>query len=144
MRIQSKIKRRGAYLVGFHVAFRPCSLAPLISGDRRMSRALSWVFALMAYFGPPTWAKFAIEADRKAQLAIHGYLCGNVMFGIFCLAIISSGVLSLVAAGFGIVSFRALPRPRTWKRIGELVILSLPLLAAVIFLILLFLLAVNG
>jgi hypothetical protein len=95
-----------------------------------MKRALSLLIGLLAYFGPPAWALFAIEADRKAQLASHGWLCGNPMIGIICLAGIASSVLSLVATGLGIASLRAVPEPRPRARVIELIILFLPFVIA--------------
>ena len=91
-----------------------------------MKRALSLLFALLAYFGPPAWAYFAIEADREAQLAGHGWVCGNPMIGMIILAGITSGALSLVATGFGFASFRAIPKPRSTIRVLELCFLFLP------------------
>jgi hypothetical protein len=37
--------------------------------NSRVKRTLSWLFGVLAYFGPPVWAAFALEADRKSQLA---------------------------------------------------------------------------
>jgi len=78
-----------------------------------MKRTLSWLFGVLACFGPPVWAAFTIEADLKAQLAGHGWVCGNPMIGIMLLAGISSGFLSLIATGFSVASFRSLLRPQS-------------------------------
>ena len=96
------------------------------------------LIGLLAYFGPPIWAYFAIEADTKAQLAGHGWVCGNPMIGIICLAGIVSSLLSLVATSLGIASFRRVPRPRPKARIVELGFLILPLMIAGSYVILLF------
>jgi hypothetical protein len=91
-----------------------------------MKRTASWLFALLACIGPPIWAFFAIEADRRSQLATHGWVCGNPMIGMVCLAAIASSLLSLVAAVFGIAALRAIPAPRPGARFAELGLLLLP------------------
>jgi hypothetical protein len=88
------------------------------------------MIALLAYIGPAVWAFFAIEADRKAQLATHGWACGNPMIGIVCLAGIASSLLSLVATGLGIAALRAVPEPRPVARFAELGFLFLPAVVA--------------
>jgi hypothetical protein len=95
-----------------------------------MKRTLSLLIGLLAYFGPPIWAYFAIEADTKAQLAGRGWVCGNPMIGIICLAGIVSSVLSLVATGLGAASFLTVPKPRPIPRIVELGFLVLPFVIA--------------
>ena len=74
-----------------------------------------------------------IEADRKAQLAAHGWVCGNPMIGIMLLAVISSALLSSVATGLSVASFRGLPEPRSKARVAELAVFVLPLVASVGF-----------
>ena len=98
-----------------------------------MKRTLSWLFGVLAYSGPPVWAAFAIEADRKAQLAGHGWVCGNPMIGIMILAGISSALLALIATGFSVASFRGLPKPRSKARAAELGVFVLPLVISVGF-----------
>ena len=88
------------------------------------------LIAVLAYLGPPIWAYFAIEADAKAQLTDRGWVCGNPMIGIICLAGVASSVLSLAAAGFGVASFCAMPRPRPKVRVAELGFLLFPFLIA--------------
>src|SRR5262245_16544200 len=95
-----------------------------------MSRTLSLLIGGIAYVGPAIWAFFAIEADRKAQLSGHGFVCGNPMLGIICLAGILSAVFSLVATGFSVASYRGIPGPRPNSRVFELGILLLPFLIA--------------
>jgi hypothetical protein len=107
-----------------------------------MTRALSWLFGLTAYFGPPIWATFAIEADRKAQLAAHGghaWVCGTPMISIIFLAAISSSLLALVATGFNVASFRALPKPRSVARSAEVGLLILPVVISTGFIALILL-----
>jgi len=95
-----------------------------------MSRTVSLVIGAIAYFGPALWAFFAIEADRKAQLAGHGFVCGNPLLGMICFAGILSAVLSLVATGFGVAAFREIQKPRPTRRIVELGFLLMPFLLA--------------
>ena len=104
-----------------------------------MKRTLSWLFGVLAYFGPPVWAALAIEADRKSQLAGHGWVCGNPMIGIMLLAGISSGFLSLIATGFSVASFRSLPRPQSKGRVAELGVFILPLMISIGFIALILL-----
>jgi hypothetical protein len=64
-----------------------------------MERFFPWLIALVAYVGPPIWAYFEIERDAAAQKAARGWACGNPMLGIILIACITSGVMSVVAAG---------------------------------------------
>lgn len=98
-----------------------------------MKRKLSWLIASLAFVGPPVWASFAIQADRREQLAGHGWICGTPMILIFLTASVASSVLSLAATGFGVASFCALPRPRSFARRAEIGILILPFVLAVAF-----------
>ena len=111
---------------------------PVMSIVRHMKRKLSWLIASLAYFGPPVWAFFAIRADRKEQLAGHGWICGTPMLLILFTASAASGLLSLTATVFGIAAFRALPRPRSVLRGVELGLLILPLFLGVTYVALLF------
>ena len=111
--------------------------APVVANVNRMKRTLSWLFGALAYFGPPVWAAFAIEADRKAQLASHGWVCGNPMIGIMLLAGISSCLLAFIATAFGVASFRGLSKPRSRAHAAELGVFILPLVISVWFVALL-------
>ena len=105
-----------------------------------MNRALSILVGSLAYLVPPIWAFFAIEADRKEQLAAgHVGFCGNPMLGIICLAGIASATLSLVAACFGLSAFRGVPKPRSIIRTVELGFLFLPFLVVGSYVAVLFL-----
>jgi len=103
-----------------------------------MKRKMSWLIASLAYFGPPIWAFFAIRADRREQLAGHGWLCGTPMLLILFAACVAAGLLSLTATGFGLAAFRVLPRPRSAWRGVELGFLILPFLLGVSCLLMLF------
>jgi hypothetical protein len=103
-----------------------------------MKRTLSLLIALLAYFGPPIWAYFAIEADAKAQMAGRGWVCGNPEIGIVILAGIASSLMSLVATGFGVAAFFGLSKPRPKLRIVELALILLPFLVAGSYVTLLF------
>src|SRR5947209_7988051 len=91
-----------------------------------MRRKLSWTLALLAYTGPPAWAYFALAADRQAQLASHGWVCGNPMLGIMFLAAISSTALS---AGATALAFGALPEQPGGRRLIEIFVLAVPAIA---------------
>lgn len=84
------------------------------------------MFGLLAYVGPPAWAYFAIAADRDAQMASHGWVCGNPMLGMIFLAAIASTFFSVIATGLGIPSYRTLPSPLSERRVIELLLLTLP------------------
>lgn len=88
---------------------------------------------MLAYFGPPVWVLFTLEADRKAQLAGHGWVCGTPMIAMMLLAGSLSALLSLIATGFSVASFRGLPRPWPKARAAALTVFVLPLVASVGF-----------
>ena len=95
-----------------------------------MKRMLSIAIGLMAYIGPPIWAALAIEDDRRAQSASHGWVCGNPVIGIMLLASITVCALSLCATGIGVAALRAIPEPRPAMRLLELGFVFLPFVVA--------------
>jgi hypothetical protein len=100
-----------------------------------MSRKLSWLLAAIAYLGPPLWAYFAIKAAQDAQMAAYGFIkCGTPMAMTTLSACKASGLLSLLATGFAIASFRSASRPLLKTRVLEIVAVSVPLVVAVVIL----------
>lgn len=91
-----------------------------------MLRILSWLMAFVAYFGPPVWAYYAIEADRRAQLAAYGWVCGNPLIGINLQACLASAGLSFLGMGCALICYRKLPKPKRKMRTIELGVVSVP------------------
>ena len=103
-----------------------------------MKRRISWVFGVLAYVAPPTWAYFeqvSVYGNLNEQ---YGYVCGLPMLAIVMFAAMSAALLSGVAVWFSYLSFRALPRPRPVYRVVELAVLSGPLVFSVAIVALLF------
>lgn len=96
----------------------------------RVIRPLSWLLGMLAYLLPPIWAAFALEADRRAQDASNVH-CGGPAFGIVLFACLSSGCVSLVAIGLGIIYIRWSHEKLTLGREAELAALGIPLLLIV-------------
>src|SRR3974377_113147 len=97
-----------------------------------MKRKLSWMFAGVVYVGVPLWSWFAIESDQEAQMQAYKLIkCGTPMIGIMLLACVIAGGASLLASGFGVLSYRAVSGPHPKMRLLEIAALSLPLLVAI-------------
>jgi len=85
-----------------------------------MSRKISWLVALIGYFGPPVWTYATIEQDRQRQLAAHGWVCGTPMIGIILLACLSSIALLFLATRLGVFAHRGTSKKPRFIEFGFL------------------------
>ena len=99
-------------------------------------RKLSWLFSVLALVALPLWAYFQVSADIAAQREAHEFICGMPIMAIYFLTMVGSCLLSLIALGFGVPAYIRLPLPRSTPRKYELFVLSLPLIASAIVILL--------
>jgi len=95
-----------------------------------MMRSLSLLLTFLALIVVPLLAYLQAEAEARAQIAMHGWACGMPILGLYLLALIVSGLLSLVALVLGALAYRRLPTPRPIRRRFELAVVALPLALA--------------
>ena len=95
-----------------------------------VKRKLSWVLAALALVVVPLWARLQASADVAAQRDAHHFVCGMPLLAIYLLALIGSCLFSVGALGLGIPAYRALASSRSKLRMLELFVLGLPLIAA--------------
>jgi len=101
------------------------------AAGHKMLRRASWLVFVASVTVPAAWARmqlaifFGVDAVPK---------CGMPVLVIYAWAFLSSGLLSLIAAGLAGVAYRRLPAPRGVARTAECVLVSVPaLVAAVLF-----------
>lgn len=93
-------------------------------------RAIAWLLAATALVGIPLWVATQSRADTAAQVAERGWTCGMGVLGLFLIGLTLAAVLSLASLLLAGLAYRATPRPRSPWRAAELLLFSLPLLAA--------------
>ena len=93
-------------------------------------RRASLSFAVAALAMPPIFGWWLIRRDSET-MAARGFICGNPLIGDALIAVMLAGLLSFVALVSGSLAFRRLPAPRPRVRKLELLVVSLPMLAAV-------------
>jgi hypothetical protein len=91
-------------------------------------RKASWIVFAAALLLPGAWAYLALNAYYKAVQPMER--CGLPILGIFGVASIASGFLSLIAAATGWLDLRKIALPRPLKRWLELALLSVPAVLA--------------
>jgi len=96
-----------------------------------MKRKLSLLLATIAIIVVPLLAYVQGVRETRAQLEVRGWACGMPILGLYLLALLISGCLSLVALVLGVLAYRRLPPPRPKRRLLELAIVALPLLLAI-------------
>lgn len=96
-------------------------------------RRRAWIIALIALMAPPLWAYIEITAFAEAARARVGLVCGLPTLGIITLAVVLMALLSLLALGLGIRTFRALPSPRSKVRALECIAFAIPAAPAVLW-----------
>jgi hypothetical protein len=67
---------------------------------------------------------FAAWAAQQQQ----GVVCGVGIFAVMIMAMFLAAVMSLVAAGLGVLAYRRQPDSRTAWRVGEILLLATPLI----------------
>ena len=96
-----------------------------------MKRRLSLLVFAFALVVPPFWADRAIRLDAEAQLAAHGWVCGNPAMGIAVLAAILIGALSAIALCLNVWAILAVgQKPSAW-RWAEVAVIGGPVLGNV-------------
>jgi hypothetical protein len=58
----------------------------------------------------------------------QGFVCGVGIFAVMIMAMFLAAVMSLVAAGLGVLAYRRQPDSRTAWRVGEILLLATPLI----------------
>jgi hypothetical protein len=90
-------------------------------------RRLAWIVFVASLVLPALWARAQLlEFDRSHPQ----FACGLPIMAIYGLAMIGSGVLSLVAAALGAKALAAAPRPIAARRKLEFAMLAMPALLA--------------
>ena len=99
-----------------------------------MKRRISWLLTLTGLVLVPALAWWRGQQFLDEQRTQDGFACGMPILGLYLLAVIVAGLLSLVATVLNALAFKALPAPRHPLRILELVVMAAPLiLAAAVF-----------
>jgi hypothetical protein len=91
-------------------------------------RPFSWLVLLLAFVAPGIWASVQLSAFEQVSPKPG---CGLPVLGIYSMAVIGAGALSLIAAGLGWAAFRGLPKPRPRSRRVELGVLLTPAMLCV-------------
>lgn len=95
-----------------------------------MGRMCSLLLSAVALFVVPAWAYYRANAIATEQVARQGWACGMPILGLYLVALLVSGMLSLVALILGLFAYRRLPVPRSKRRFAELFFLASPLVLA--------------
>ena len=98
-----------------------------------MKRGISWLLTLIGLVLVPAFAWWRGQQFLDEQRAQDGFACGMPILGLYLLAVVVAGLLSLVATVLNGLAFRALPAPRHPLRILELVVIAAPLMLAAVF-----------
>lgn len=98
-----------------------------------MKRGISWLLTLIGLVLVPALAWWRGQQFLDEQRTQDGFACGMPILGLYLLAVIIAGLLSLVATVLNGLAFRALPAPRHPLRILELVVIAAPLMLAAVF-----------
>ncbi|MDR0214318.1 MAG: hypothetical protein LBJ15_09980 [Comamonas sp.] len=96
-----------------------------------MMRSVSWALVLLAVVVIPALAYWQADWAMRAQGERGGFACGMPLLSLFLLAVLVSGLLSLVAAVLNGLDFKAQLAPRRLLRVFELVCMAAPLLLGV-------------
>lgn len=98
-----------------------------------MKRGISWLLTLTGLVLVPALAWWRGQQFLDEQRMQDGFACGMPILGLYLLAVVVAGLLSLVATVLNGLAFRALPAPRHPLRILELVVIAAPLMLAAVF-----------
>lgn len=98
-----------------------------------MKRGISWLLTLIGLVLVPAFAWWRGQQFLDEQSTQDGFACGMPILGLYLLAVVVAGLLSLVATVLNGLAFRALPAPRHPLRILELVVIAAPLMLAAVF-----------
>ena len=98
-----------------------------------MKRSISWLLTLIGLVLVPALAWWRGQQFLDEQRTQDGFACGMPILGLYLLAVIVAGLLSLVATVLNGLALRALPAPRHPLRILELVVIAAPLMLAAVF-----------
>lgn len=98
-----------------------------------MKRGISWLLTLIGLVLVPAFAWWRGQQFLDEQRTQDGFACGMPILGLYLLAVVVAGLLSLVATVLNGLAFRALPAPRHPLRILELVVIAAPLMLAAVF-----------
>lgn len=103
-----------------------------------LKRSLAWLLTAIALIGIPLWVGSQSRADTAAQVAERGWACGMSVLGLFLFGLMLAALLSLASLLLGGLAYRAAPRPRPGWRLAELLVFSLPLLAGLAVVVVMF------
>ena len=98
-----------------------------------MKRGISWLLTLTGLVLVPALAWWRGQQFLDEQRTQDGFACGMPILGLYLLAVIVAGLLSLAATVLNGLAFKALPAPRHPLRILELVVIAAPLMLAAVF-----------
>lgn len=100
-----------------------------------VKRKISLLLTALAVFAVPLAAYLKNAAEVRHRPAEFAWASDAASYSLYLLALMISGCLSLIALVLGVLAYRQQPFPRPKARLLELVIVGLPLLAAVLVLV---------
>jgi hypothetical protein len=71
-------------------------------------------------------------------MAADGVECGLPYLAALCMSTIFAILLSVVGAGFNLITWDRRKRPRSWLQIAELVLIGLPAMAGMVLFVCIF------
>ncbi len=89
-------------------------------------RLTSVLVGIVSVVFPVSWFVYQQWLFAEWAKTQEGPQCGMPFLGALFGAIFLAMVLSFIASGLGLAAFVRLPKPRLGKRVGELLLLSLP------------------
>ena len=96
------------------------------------SRVSSLVLGTLSFIIPPSLVFYFYWRFETWAATQGGAVCGMPILAAFALGALSAAILSGLGLVLGTRAFLQIPRPRPLRRVAELVVVGLPVLAVVL------------